>query len=160
MKTKFPATVMVFGVVSSEGHNMPPHIFDVGLKVNIKVYLNVLKSNGDPLVQSGGRWQTLSVAAELGAGPHVQRDLGLASGVLQLCTLLSLAPLLPRPEPSGLLRLVIRREQHHQHDLPQHQSQPDRRYPPSSRRRLWKRHAPSSGFVSRRWLRLEGGYIE
>ena len=44
MKTKFPTTVMVFGVVSSEGYIMPPHIFEVGLKVNIKVYLNVLKS--------------------------------------------------------------------------------------------------------------------
>ena len=41
---KFPATVMVFGVVSSEGHIMPPHIFEVGLKVNTKVYLDVLKS--------------------------------------------------------------------------------------------------------------------
>ena len=28
-------------------------------------------------------------------------------------------------------------------------------YSPSSRRRLWKRHAPSSGSVSRRWLRLK-----
>ena len=27
---------------------------------------------GDPLVQSGGRWQTLGVAAGLGAGPQVQ----------------------------------------------------------------------------------------
>ena len=44
MKTKFPATVMVFGVVSSEGHIMPPHIFEVDLKVNTKVYLDVLKS--------------------------------------------------------------------------------------------------------------------
>ena len=44
MKTKFPATVMVFGVVSSEGHIMPPHIFEVGLKVNTKIYLDVLKS--------------------------------------------------------------------------------------------------------------------
>ena len=44
MKTKFPATVMVFGVVSSEGHIMPPHIFEFGLKVNTKVYLDVLKS--------------------------------------------------------------------------------------------------------------------
>ena len=44
MKTKFPATVMAFGVVSSEGHIMPPHIFEVGLKVNTKVYLDVLKS--------------------------------------------------------------------------------------------------------------------
>ena len=38
------ATVMVFGVISSEGHIMPPHIFEVGLKVNTKVYLEVLKS--------------------------------------------------------------------------------------------------------------------
>ena len=52
---------------------------------------------GDPLVQSGGRWQTLGVAAGLGAGPQVQRDPGLASeGVLQLCTLLSM-PLPPPP---------------------------------------------------------------
>ncbi len=28
MKTKFPATVMVFAVVSSEGHIMPPHTKD------------------------------------------------------------------------------------------------------------------------------------
>ena len=44
MKTKFLATFMVFGVVSGEGHIMPPHIFEVGLKVNTKVYLGVLKS--------------------------------------------------------------------------------------------------------------------
>ena len=89
---------------------------------------------GDPLVQSGGRWQTLGVTAGLGAGSQVQWDPGLASeGVLRLCTLLSLAPLLPWPEPAGLLRLVIRWE-HRQHDLPQHQSQPDHRHPPSIRR--------------------------
>ena len=44
MKTNFPATVMVFGVVSSEGHIMPPHIFEAGLKVNTKVNVDVLKS--------------------------------------------------------------------------------------------------------------------
>ena len=44
MKTKFPDTVMVFGVVPSEDHIMLPHIFEVGLKVNTKVYLDVLKS--------------------------------------------------------------------------------------------------------------------
>ena len=42
-------------------------------------------------------------------------------------------PLLPRPEPARQLRLVIRRE-HHQHDLPQHQSQHDRPHPPSIHR--------------------------
>ena len=108
---------------------------------------------GGVLVQSGGRWQTLGVAAGLGAGPQVQRDPGLASeGVLQLCTLLSLLPPPSRPEPAGLLRLVIHQE-HHQHDLPQHQSQPDRHHSLSSRCHLWKRHAPSSWSVSRRWLR-------
>ena len=44
MKTQCLATVMVFGVVSSEGHIMPPHIFEVGLKVNTKVYLDLLMS--------------------------------------------------------------------------------------------------------------------
>ena len=87
----------------------------------------------DPLVQSGGWWQTLGEAAGLGAGSQVQRDPGLVSeGVLWFCTLLSLASLLSRPEPTGLLRLVIHPE-HHQHDLPQHQSQPDRRHPQSIR---------------------------
>ena len=45
------------------------------------------------------------------------------------------SPLLPRTEPAGLLCLVIRRE-HHQHDLPKHQSQPDRHHPPSIHRSL------------------------
>ena len=62
MKTKFPVTIMVFGVVSSEGHIMPPHIFEVGLKVNTKMYLDVLKSVVIPWCNqvAGGRpwvWQ-------------------------------------------------------------------------------------------------------
>ena len=53
---------------------------------------------GDPLVQSGDRWQTLGVAAGLGAGSQVQWAPSLASeGVLRLCTLLSLALFLPKP---------------------------------------------------------------
>ena len=62
MKTKFLATVMVFGVVSNEGHIMPPHIFEVGLRVNTKVYLDALKSVVIPWCNqvAGGRpwvWQ-------------------------------------------------------------------------------------------------------
>ena len=62
MKIKFPSTVMVFGVVSCEGHIMLPHIFEVGLKVNTKVYLDVLKSVMIPWCNqvAGGRpwvWQ-------------------------------------------------------------------------------------------------------
>ena len=68
MKTKFPATVMVFGVVSSEGHIMPPHIFEVSLKVNTKVYLDLLKSVVIPRCNqvAGGRpwvWQQYSAPA-------------------------------------------------------------------------------------------------
>ena len=127
MKTKFPATVMVFGVVPGDSHIMPTHIFEVGLKVNTKEDLDVLKSVVIP-------WCNQVAGGRLCDGPQVQRDPGLASeGVLRLCTLLSLAPLLPRPKPAGLLRLVIRWE-HHQHDLPQHQTQPDRRHPPSIHR--------------------------
>ena len=56
---------------------------------------------GDPLVQSGGWWQTLGVAAGLGTGLQVQRDQrDLASeGVLRLCTLLSLPPSSPNLNP-------------------------------------------------------------
>ena len=69
MKTKFLAAVMVFGVVSSEGHIMPPHIFEVGLKVNTKVYLDVLKSVLIPWCNqvAGGRpwvWQQDSALAK------------------------------------------------------------------------------------------------
>ena len=129
MKTKFPAMVMVFGVLSSEGHIMPPHIFEVGMKVNTKVYLDVLKSvvisrcnqvaSGRPWV-----WQQDSVPARKSKETQAWR---------QECydfVLFSHCPLLPRCEPAGLLRLVIHRE-HHQHDLPQHKSQPDHHQPPS-----------------------------
>ena len=68
MKTKFPATVIVFSVISIKGHIMPPHIFEVGLKVNTKVYRDVLKSVVIPWCNhvAGGRpwvWQQDSVSA-------------------------------------------------------------------------------------------------
>ena len=67
-KTKFPAMVMVFGVVSSEGYIMPPHIFEVSLKVNTKVYLDVLMSVVIPWCNqvAGGKpwmWQQASAPA-------------------------------------------------------------------------------------------------
>ena len=119
---KFPATVMTFGVVTSEGYIMPSHIFEVSLKVNTKVYLDVLTSVLIP-------WGNQVAGGRLCAGPQDQGDQGLASeGVQRLCTFLSLAPLLSLPEPAGQLCLVIHQE-HHQHDLPQHQN-----HPPSIRR--------------------------
>ena len=64
-------------------------------------------------------------------------------------------PLLPRPEPAGLLRLVIRRE-HHQYDLPQHQSQPDHRHPPT----LVEKACSQFQIRIEAVIDAEGGYIE
>ena len=69
-KTKFPATVMVLGVVSSEGHVMPPHIFEQGLKITTEVYLGVLEQVVVPWCQgvAGDRpwvWQQDSAPAHM-----------------------------------------------------------------------------------------------
>ena len=146
MKTKFPTTVMVLGVVSSQGHIMPPHIFEVGLKVNTKVYLDVVKSVVIPWCNqvTGGRpyvWQRPRLDFRRSATTLYPSFTGL---------------LLPRPGPARVLRLVIRRE-HHQHELPQHQSQPDRRHPPSI-------HRAPAGACGKGMLPVPdpywGGYIE
>ena len=134
MKTKFPATVMVFGVASSEGHIMPPHIFEVGLKVNTKMYLDVQKS----VViiwcnQVAGDWRWVWPTSPKRSRFSFRRS---ATTLYPSLT----GPLLLRPEPAGPLRLVIHRE-HHQHELSQHQSQLDRHHP-IIRRSLWKMHAP------------------
>ena len=113
----------------------------------------------DPLVQSGGRWQTLGVAAGLGAGPQVQRDPGLASGVLQLCTLLSLAPS-PPPTWTTSFGHMLRTSSTWPPTTPKPAwSPPSANYSPSFRRCLWKRHAPSSRSISRRWLRLKAATL-
>ena len=162
MKTKFPATVMVFGVVSSEGHIMPPHIFEVGLKVNIKVYLDVLKRWWSP---GAIRWPV----ADPGCGsrtrcrptsPKTPR-LGFRRSAMTLYPSLTGPPPPPAwtrwttsfghtsrtsptwppttPKPAWLL--------------------PSAEYSPSSRWHLWKRHALSSRSVSRRWLRLKAATL-
>ena len=79
MKTKFPATIMVFGVVLTESHIMPPHIFEVVLKVSTKVYVDVLKSVLIPWCNqvAGGRpwvWQQDSVPAHKSKGIQAWRQ--------------------------------------------------------------------------------------
>ena len=156
MKTKFPATVMVFGVVSSEGHIMPSHIFDVGLKVNTKVHLDVLKYVVIPWCNQVAGWQTMGVETGLGDGPQVKRDPGLASeGVLRLCTLLSLPPSSPDLNPLDYF-VWSYVENTHQHDLPHHQSQPDRRHPPA----LVEKACSQFRIRIEAVIEAEGGYFE
>ena len=162
MKTKFPATVMVFGVVSSEGHIMPPNIFEVGLKVTTKVYLDVLKSVVIPWCSqvAGVRpwmWQQDLAPAHKSKETQVwlqkecydfvpfsywlpsSLDLNLPDYFIwsYVENITNMTPTTPKPAWSP----------------------PSTEYSPSSHRRLWKRHAPSSGSVLRRWLRLKGATL-
>ena len=162
MKTKFPATVMVFGVVSSEGHIMPPHIFEVSLKVNTKVYLDVLKSVVILWCNrvSGGRpwvWQQDSAPAYKSKETQAWIQKECYNFVpFSHCPPLPLtwtrwttsfghtsrtSPTWPPTTPKPAW------------------SPPSAVYLPSSRRRLWKRHTLSSGSVSRRWLRLKAAIL-
>ena len=161
MKTKFPATVMVFGVVSSEGHIMPPYIFKVGLKVNTKVYLDT-EECGDPLVQLGGWWQTLGVAAGLSIGPQVQET---QAWLQKECY--NFVPFSHCPPPPPTWTHWTTSFGHTSRTSPTWPpttpkpawSPPSAKYSLSSHQRLWKRHALSSGFISRRWLRLKAATL-
>ena len=52
MHRNFPATVMVLGVVSNEGHVMPPHFFPQGLRVNSAIYIEVLETVVKPWIKN------------------------------------------------------------------------------------------------------------
>ena len=162
MKTKFPATVMVFGVVSSEGHIMPPHIFEVGLKVNAKVNLDVLNSVVISWCNqvAGGRpwvWQQDSVPA------HKSKE---TQAWLQKERYDFVPFSYWSPPPPTWTRWITSFD-HTSRTSPTWPpttpmpawSPSSAEYSPSSRRRLWKRHAPSSGSVSRRWLRLKAATL-
>ena len=155
-KTKFPATVMVFVVVSSEGHIMPPHIFEVGLKVNTKVYLDVLKSVVIPWCNqaAGGRpwvWQQESAPA------HKFKE--TKASLQKECY--DFVPFSHWPPPPPTLTLWTSAFGHTSITSPTWPpiipkpawSLPSAEYSLSSRRRLRKRHAPSSGSASRQGLR-------
>ena len=162
MKTKYPATVRVFGVVSSEGHIMSPHIFEVGLKVNTKVYMDVLKSVVIPWCNqvAGGRpwvWQQES------APVHKSKE--TQAWLQKECY--DFVPFSYwTPPPPTWTRWATsfghtsRTSPTWPPTIPKPAwSPPFAEYSPSSRRRLWKRHAPSSGSVSRRWLRLKAATL-
>ena len=52
MSTKFPATVMVLGVISNEGDVMPPFFFEEGLRVNADAYIHVMDTVVKPWMES------------------------------------------------------------------------------------------------------------
>ena len=162
MKTKFPATVMVFCVVSNEGHIIPPHIFDVGLKVNTKVYLDVLKSVvilWCNQVAGGRPW----VGQQDSAPVHKSKE--TQAWLQKECY--DFVPFSHWPPSSPDLKRWTTSFGHTSRTSPTWPPTKPKpawsplpaEYSPSSHRRLWKRHAPSSRSVSRRWLRLKAATL-
>ena len=162
MKTKFPATVMVFGVVSSEGHIMPPHIFEVGLKVSTNEYLDVLKSVLIPWcnqVADGRPWVWQQDSAPAYNSKETQAWLQKECyDFLPFSHWSSPPPTWTRW--TTLFGYTSRTSSTWPPTTPKPTWSPrSTDYSPSSRRRLWKRHTPSSGSVSRRWLRLKAATL-
>ena len=162
MKTKFPATVIVVNVVSSEGHIMPPHIFEVGLKVNTKVYLDVLKSVVIPWCNqvAGGRpWVWQQDAAPSYKSKETQAWFRRSATTLY--------PSLTGSPPPPTWTYWTTLFGHTSRTSPTWPpttpkpvwSPPSAEYSPNSRRCLWKWHAPSSGSVSRRCLKLKAATL-
>ena len=166
MKTKFPATVMVFGVVSSEGHIMPPHIFEVCLKVNIKVYMDVLKCVVIPWCNqvAGGRpwvWQQNSAPAH--------RSKETQAWLQNECyNFLSFSLWTPSSPDLNPLDYVVLSYVENITNMTSHNTKASlitaiyrvfAELPPSFCRHLWKRHAPGSGSVSKRLLRLKAATL-
>ena len=155
---KFPAMVIVFGGVLSEGHVMPPHIFEIGWKVNTKVYLDVLKSVVIPWCNQvdDGRpwvWQQDSTPAH--------RSKETQAWLQKECY--DFVPFSHCPSTPSTWNHWTTSFGHTSRTSPTSLkpawSPPSAEYSPSSCQRLWKRHALSSGSLSRRWLRLKASTL-
>ena len=160
MKTKFPATVMVFGVVSSEGHIMTPHIFKVGLKVNTKVYLDVLKSVVIP-------W--CNQVADPGCGSRTQRRpanpkrprLGFRRSATRFVPFSHWPSSSPDLNP---LDYFVWSYVENITNMTSHNTKASliatiHRVLAELLHALVEKHAPSSGSVLRRWLRLKAATL-
>lgn len=104
MHTKFPSTVMVLGVVSSEGDVMPPFFFQRGLRVNASY--QGPGGHGETMDGRSGQRKAVCVPAGLCPRPQGpsnaelvgrQRPLPLVTGTM--------ATQLSRSQPAGLLRV-------------------------------------------------------
>lgn len=51
MKSKLTFHIMVFGIVSNDGHVIPSHIFEEGLIVNPNVFQNILAVTVKPCIE-------------------------------------------------------------------------------------------------------------
>ena len=157
MKTKFPATVMVFGVPFKWGpHHATSHLRS-RLESQHQSVRGCAEEWGDPLVQSGGRWQTLGVAAGLGAGPQVQRDPTQAWLQKECYDFVPFSHWLPSSPNLNPLDYFVWSYIENITNMTSHNTKAS--LIAAIRRRLWKRHAPGSRSISRQWLRLKAATL-
>ena len=160
---QFTAMVMVFGLVSNEGHIMPLHILEVGLKVNIKVYLDVLKNVVIPWCNqvAGSRlwvWQQNSAPAH----KSKESQAWLQKECYDFVPFSHWHP----PPPTWTRRITS--FGHTSRPSPTWLpttpkpawSPPSTEYSPSSRRRLWKKACSLFQIRIEVVIEAEGGYIE
>ena len=162
MKTKFPATVMVFGVVSSEGHIMPPHIFEVGLKVSTKVYLDVLKTVVISWCnQVADDWPWVWQQDSAPAHKSKETQAWLQKECYDFVPFSHWSPSSPDLNPLDYFVChTSRTSPTRPPTTPKPAwSPPSSEYSPSSHRRLWKWYILSSGSVSRQWFRLKAATL-
>ena len=141
---------------------MPPDIFEVGLKVNTKVYLDVLNSVVIP-------WCNQVVGGRRGCGSRTRcrptslkrPRLGFRRSAYDFVSISQWPPIPPLwTHWTTSFGHTSRTSPTWPPTTPKPAwSPPSAEYSPSSRRHLWKRHAPSSGSVSRRWLRLKAATL-
>ena len=72
-RTKHPASVMVFGMVSSDGKKMSPVFIDSGVRIDTKEYIRILEANVKPWVASNYGPKTKIVFQQDGAPAHTSK---------------------------------------------------------------------------------------
>ncbi len=72
-QTKHPASVMVFGLISSDGKKMAPHFFPVGTRIDSEEFIKVLKSKVKPWIKNTYGLEANYVLMQDGAPCHTSK---------------------------------------------------------------------------------------
>ena len=107
MHTKFPSTVMVLGVVSSEGDVMPLFFFQRGLRVNASDYIQVLEDTVKPWMDRVANGRPYVFQQDSASAHKAQVTQKWLPGNVPCRSLIPglMATQLSRPQPVGLPRV-------------------------------------------------------
>ena len=145
----------------SEGHILPPHIFKVSLKIDLCLKSVVIPWYNQMAGDRPWMWQQDSVQA------HKSKEIQawLQKECYDFVPFSHWPPSSPDLNPldyfiwSYVENITNITSHNTKASLITAICQVFAKYLPSSRRRLWKKHGPSSGSVSRRWLRLKAATL-